>query len=66
LHWGRSQRSKAIRRSARTSDKRFLRVLPGSSVLLRGEAVSRGWEDPTGTPDAAQNRRVEVQWFTVE
>jgi len=32
----------------------------------RIEAVGRGWEEPTGTTDAAQNRRVEVQWFTVE
>ena len=32
----------------------------------RVEAVGRGWEEPTGTTDAAQNRRVEVQWFTVE
>ena len=32
----------------------------------RVEAVGRGWEEPTATTDAAQNRRVEVQWFTVE
>ena len=32
----------------------------------RVEAVGRGWEEPTGTTDPAQNRRVEVQWFTVE
>jgi NitT/TauT family transport system substrate-binding protein len=32
----------------------------------RVEAVGRGWEEPTGASDAAQNRRVEVQWFTVE
>jgi NitT/TauT family transport system substrate-binding protein len=31
----------------------------------RVEAVGRGWEEPAGT-DSAQNRRVEVQWFTVE
>jgi NitT/TauT family transport system substrate-binding protein len=31
----------------------------------RVEAVGRGWEEPSGT-DSAQNRRVEVQWFTVE
>jgi NitT/TauT family transport system substrate-binding protein len=31
----------------------------------RLEAVGRGWEEPAGTdPDA--NRRVEVQWFTLE
>jgi NitT/TauT family transport system substrate-binding protein len=32
----------------------------------RVEAVGRGWEEPTATTDPAQNRRVEVQWFTVE
>jgi NitT/TauT family transport system substrate-binding protein len=32
----------------------------------RVEAVGRGWEEPSGSSDAAQNRRVEVQWFTIE
>jgi NitT/TauT family transport system substrate-binding protein len=32
----------------------------------RVEAVGRGWEEPTDSTDAAQNRRVEVQWFTIE
>jgi NitT/TauT family transport system substrate-binding protein len=31
----------------------------------RLETVGRGWEEPSGT-DAEQNRRVEVQWFTIE
>ena len=31
----------------------------------RIETVGRGWEEPLGT-DSEQNRRVEVQWFTVE
>ena len=31
----------------------------------RIENVGRGWEEPTGT-DAEKNRRVEVQWFTLE
>ncbi|OGV70271.1 MAG: hypothetical protein A3K19_24055 [Lentisphaerae bacterium RIFOXYB12_FULL_65_16] len=31
----------------------------------RLDATGRGWEEPTGK-DGAQNRRVEVQWFTVE
>jgi NitT/TauT family transport system substrate-binding protein len=31
----------------------------------RLDIVGRGWEEPT-TGDAAQNRRVEVQWFTIE
>ena len=32
----------------------------------RVESVGRGWEEPTGLPDNALNRRVEVQWFTIE
>ncbi len=32
----------------------------------RVESVGRGWEEPTGATDSAQNRRVEVQWFTIE
>jgi NitT/TauT family transport system substrate-binding protein len=32
----------------------------------RIEAVGRGWEEPTASTDSAQNRRVEVQWFTIE
>jgi len=31
----------------------------------RLEAVGRGWEEPAG-PDSDKNRRVEVQWFTLE
>lgn len=31
----------------------------------RLETVGRGWEEPSGA-DAELNRRVEVQWFTVE
>ncbi|MEA3208151.1 MAG: NitT/TauT family transport system substrate-binding protein [Chthoniobacter sp.] len=31
----------------------------------RLETVGRGWEEPAG-PDPEKNRRVEVQWFTVE
>jgi NitT/TauT family transport system substrate-binding protein len=31
----------------------------------RMETVGRGWEEPLGT-DSDQNRRVEVQWFTLE
>jgi len=31
----------------------------------RIEAVGRGWEEPAG-PDSEKNRRVEVQWFTLE
>jgi len=31
----------------------------------RLDVVGRGWEEPAG-PDSDRNRRVEVQWFTVE
>lgn len=31
----------------------------------RIEVIGRGWEEPAGA-DAEKNRRVEVQWFTVE
>ena len=31
----------------------------------RIETVGRGWEEPS-SPDSEQNRRVEVQWFTLE
>ena len=31
----------------------------------RLDIVGRGWEEPAGS-DAAMNRRVEVQWFTIE
>ncbi|HET9369055.1 MAG TPA: phosphate ABC transporter substrate-binding/OmpA family protein [Vicinamibacterales bacterium] len=31
----------------------------------RVDVVGRGWEEPAGT-DQAANRRVEVQWFTIE
>jgi NitT/TauT family transport system substrate-binding protein len=31
----------------------------------RIEVVGRGWEEPAGT-DSDLNRRVEVQWFTLE
>ncbi|MCC7461065.1 MAG: OmpA family protein [Gammaproteobacteria bacterium] len=32
----------------------------------RIEAVGRGWEESTGSSDNTRNRRVEVQWFTIE
>ncbi len=32
----------------------------------RLESVGRGWEEPTSSTDADKNRRVEVQWFTLE
>jgi NitT/TauT family transport system substrate-binding protein len=33
---------------------------------MRIDIVGRGWEEPTSSSDSAQNRRVEVQWFTLE
>ena len=33
--------------------------------VKRIELVGRGWEEPAG-PDSDLNRRVEVQWFTLE
>ena len=33
--------------------------------IKRIDIVGRGWDEPAGT-DADQNRRVEVQWFTLE
>ncbi len=32
---------------------------------MRIDIVGRGWEEPSSS-DSAQNRRVEVQWFTLE
>ncbi|WP_454828019.1 hypothetical protein [Pseudoxanthomonas wuyuanensis] len=47
-----------------------LPALLGPSAGAGGEAdrielVGRGWEEPAGT-DSKLNRRVEVQWFTLE
>ena len=42
----------------------LLRKHPGLDVK-RIETVGRGWEEPAG-PDSTLNRRVEVQWFTLE
>jgi len=33
--------------------------------VKRLDAVGRGWEEPAGK-DSSLNRRVEVQWFTLE
>jgi NitT/TauT family transport system substrate-binding protein len=34
-------------------------------VAERIDVLGRGWEEPVGA-DPEQNRRVEVQWFTLE
>jgi NitT/TauT family transport system substrate-binding protein len=51
------QRALAVSQALRERHKE----LDGSRV----EAVGRGWEEPAGT-DSDLNRRVEVQWFTLE
>jgi NitT/TauT family transport system substrate-binding protein len=33
--------------------------------VKRLDTVGRGWEEPAGA-DSTANRRVEVQWFTIE
>ncbi len=49
----------------RASEIRRVLVEQLKVTPARLETVGRGWEEPSGT-DAEQNRRVEVQWFTVE
>lgn len=51
------QRSQAVRDA-------LLRKHPNLAAD-RIEVVGRGWEEPAG-PDSDLNRRVEVQWFTLE
>jgi NitT/TauT family transport system substrate-binding protein len=35
-------------------------------AAARIDIVGRGWEEPTSSAEPEQNRRVEVQWFTIE
>jgi NitT/TauT family transport system substrate-binding protein len=62
----RSQALKAMALSKERADaiKRLL-VDRFSIDGKRIEVVGRGWEEPVGA-DSAANRRVEVQWFTLE
>ncbi|HWN85887.1 MAG TPA: OmpA family protein, partial [Vicinamibacterales bacterium] len=62
----RSQALKAIELSQKRADE-IKRVLIEKQHVdaKRLDAVGRGWEEPAGA-DSAQNRRVEVQWFTLE
>jgi len=62
----RSQALKAMELSQQRADE-IKRVLADRQHVdpKRLDAVGRGWEEPAGT-DSAQNRRVEVQWFTLE
>jgi NitT/TauT family transport system substrate-binding protein len=49
----------------RASEIRKLLVDKFSIDAKRIDIVGRGWEEPSG-PNSDLNRRVEVQWFTVE
>lgn len=49
----------------RAAEIRRLLVERHSMDAKRLEVVGRGWDEPAGA-DSEQNRRVEVQWFTVE
>ncbi len=50
---------------SRASEIRRVLIEQLKVTPARLETVGRGWEEPSGT-DAERNRRVEVQWFTVE
>ncbi len=50
---------------ARAAEIQKLLVDKYSVDPKRIEIVGRGWDEPAG-PDAELNRRVEVQWFTLE
>jgi NitT/TauT family transport system substrate-binding protein len=62
----RKQALRAIELSERRAEeiKRLL-VERHRADPQRLDIVGRGWEEPAGA-DSAQNRRVEVQWFTLE
>jgi NitT/TauT family transport system substrate-binding protein len=62
----RSQALKAMELSKRRAEE--IKKLLAEKFQIdakRIEVVGRGWEEPT-TGDSAANRRVEVQWFTLE
>ena len=60
------QALRAIELSRNRADAiRKLLIDKFSVDAARLDIVGRGWEEPAG-PDSAQNRRVEVQWFTIE
>ena len=62
-------RSMALRAMSLSKDRageiRKLLAEKYSIDVKRIETVGRGWEEPAG-PNSDQNRRVEVQWFTIE
>ena len=49
----------------RAAEIRRLLIERFSIDAKRLDIVGRGWEEPAG-PDSDKNRRVEVQWFTIE
>jgi len=62
----RTQALKAMELSkTRAGEIRRLLIEKYGIDAKRIDIVGRGWEEPSGT-DAAANRRVEVQWFTLE
>ena len=62
----RQQALRAIELSKnRASTIRRLLIEKYAVDAKRLDIVGRGWEEPSGS-DSAQNRRVEVQWFTIE
>jgi NitT/TauT family transport system substrate-binding protein len=62
-------RSAALRAMAlskeRAGEIRKLLIERYGIPAARIDVVGRGWEEPTG-PNSELNRRVEVQWFTIE
>ncbi len=50
---------------ARAAEIQRLLIERGKVDPKRLEIIGRGWDEPAG-PDPEQNRRVEVQWFTLE
>jgi NitT/TauT family transport system substrate-binding protein len=62
-------RSQALRAMALSKDRaaeiRKLLIEKHGIAAARIEVVGRGWEEPAG-PNSDLNRRVEVQWFTLE
>jgi NitT/TauT family transport system substrate-binding protein len=50
----------------RAAEIRRLLVEKHHVAPARVDIVGRGWEEPTSASEPEQNRRVEVQWFTIE
>jgi NitT/TauT family transport system substrate-binding protein len=62
----RSQALKAIELSKqRAAEIKRLLIERHTVDAKRLDIVGRGWEEPSGS-DSDKNRRVEVQWFTIE